>query len=306
MLKKRPLSQNYYTNRGNELRSRRALGNKFNIFKNIALKLCIVLFFGGIFYAILFMPVLAIKNVTVEGNKVISSIEIEDIIFTFAGQKKWKIFNNNILFFNSVDMESAISSRFGNIDTVKVEKKFPKTINVIIKEKPADISWCNKIKVEKVADEKKSSSDELSASEIPQCYLSDENGIIYEKIGDNVSADSIKVFRDEPIKIGIKICDDNLKNFIRKIFYDFNNKTGLSLAYLYIPPLESRELHLITSKNWKIYFDLNRGADEQIGDLSAFIKNELKTNDNKNTDYDYIDLRIVDRIIIKLKNESKM
>ncbi len=67
-------------------------------------------------------------------------------------------------------------------------------------------------------------------------------------------------------------------------------------------PFASRELHLVTNKNWKIYFDLNRGAEEQISVLSAFIKDELKKNDNKSLNYEYIDLRIIDRIIVKPKN----
>ncbi|MBU3924809.1 FtsQ-type POTRA domain-containing protein [Patescibacteria group bacterium] len=305
MFRRRSSSQNYYSNRGNERRSRRALSGKLNAIKNFAIKMFVVFLFGGMLYAILFTPVLAVKNVIIEGNKAISGGEIKEIIISLAERKIFKIFNNNLLLINPSDMESAIIDRFGNIDTVRVEKKFPQTIKVAIKEKPADISWCNKIIIEKITNEKNVSGDEVPASEIPQCYLSDEDGMIYEKIGDNIARDSIKVFRDEPIEIGLKISDENLKNFIRKIFYDFSGKTGLSLDYLYILPPASRELHLATQDDLKIYFDLNRGADEQISDLSAFIKNELKENDNKSIDYDYIDLRIIDRIIVKPKIKIK-
>lgn len=301
MFRKRSHSQNYYTNRGNELRSRRALNNKFHIVKNIALKLGIVLLFGGIIYIIFFTPILAVKNIIIEGNKAINTGDIEGAAASFANQKIFKVFNNNLLLINSADMENAIKNRFSNIETVKIEKKYPVTVKAVIVEKSADIAWCNKIRVEKVFDGKNILTDEVQASEIPQCYLSDENGIIYEKIGDNISVDSIKVFRDESIESGSKIADENLKNFIRNIFYNFDNKTGLNLAYLYMLPPASRELHLVTSENMKIYFDLNRGADEQISDLTAFIKDELKTNDNKDMNYDYIDLRIPDRIIVQPK-----
>lgn len=302
MFRRRSSERNRYSNRGNKLRNRRALGNIFYAIKNLAVKTSVVFLFVGIIYAILFTPVLAVKNVIIEGNKAITSSEIEEIIISLANRKILKIFNNNLLLINTVEMENAVISRFANIDTIKIEKKFPQTVKVVIKEKPADISWCNKIIIEKAADEKKVSADGTMASEISQCYLSDEEGVIYKKIGDGAAAESIKVFRDEPIEIGIKISDENLKNFIRKIFYDLNNKTGLSLAYLYALPPASRELHLVTRENWKIYFDLNRGAEEQIGVLSAFIKNELKENGNKSADYDYIDLRVVDRIYYKAKN----
>lgn len=305
MFRKQSHSQNYYSNRGNELRSRRALSNKFHIVKNIAIKLCIVLLMGGVFYLILLTPVLGVKNIIIEGNKAINSGEVKEIAIERASQKIYNIFYSNLLILDPADMEGAIRSRFGNIDTVKIEKKYPQTIKVIIKEKPADISWCNKIRVEKITNEKNVPRGELSSYEIPQCYLSDEEGVIYEKVSDSEPENAIKVFRDEPIEMGNNISDENLKNFIRKISYNFNSKTGLSLDYLYLLPLASRELHLVTSENLKIYFDLNRGADEQISDLSAFIKNELKAIGDKNINYEYIDLRVVDRIIVKPKNETK-
>lgn len=302
---KRRSNQNYYSNRGNDLRSRRALANKLHIVKDILIKLCIIFLLAGMIYVIMFSPVFAVKDVTIEGNRVVNTGEIDEIIRFFVSQKKWKFFTINLLLVDPLELENIIKNRFGSIDSVKIEKEFPKTIRVIIREKPADISWCNKIRVEKFTGEKNIPNDELSAYEIPQCYLSDENGLVYEKVGDNVSGDSVKVFRDEPIKTGDKISDDNLKNFIRKIFHNFNGKTGLSLAYLYILPPAERELHLITTENLKIYFDLNRDADEQISDLSAFIKNELKVNGNKSLDYEYIDMRVIDRINVKPKNETK-
>lgn len=305
MFKRRPLNQNYYSNRGNEWRNRRAFGNKIHIIKNLVFRTGAVILSGMILYAILFSPVLAVKNIIVEGNKAINGDEIKKIIISIGSQKKWKIFNNNILLIDPAGVESAVRSRFVNIDTIKIEKKFPQTIKIVIKEKSADIAWCNKIKAGKIANEKKISGGEVLASEIPQCYLSDESGIIYEKVGDAVPIDSVKVFRDEPIAIGLKISDENLKNFIRSIFYNFNNKTGLNLAYLYMFPVSERELRLITKENLKIYFDLNRGADGQLAVLNAFIKNELKNNDNKAANYDYIDLRVVDRVYYKVKNEVK-
>lgn len=303
MFRRKIPNQKYYSNRGNELRARRLLNNKLVVLKNLIIRLSFVFLIGGVFYAVFFTPVLAIKKVAVSGNKVINSADIEGMVMAFAGQKKWKVFSNdNFLLLDSVSLEKAILERFGNMDAATVEKEFPDTINVIIKEKPADIAWCNKIKIEKVKAEKNAPADELSSYEIPQCYLSDENGLIYEKIGDNVTNESIKVFRNEPIEMGSKISDESLKNFIRKIFYGFSDKTGLSLAYLYILPPAERELHLVTNDNLKIYFDLNRSADEQISDLGAFIKNELKVNNNKGLNYEYIDLRIVDRINVKPKS----
>lgn len=305
MFRRQTHSQNYYSNRGSELRSRRALSNKFQIIKKLAFKLCVVFLFGGIIYAILFSSVLAVKNIAVEGNKAINSNEIKEIILSLVSQKKWKIFNNNVLLISAADAESAIRNRFGNIDTVRIEKKFPQGIKVFIKEKSADIAWCNKIIVEKIKNVKNVPSDEVLPGEIPQCYLSDEEGIIYEKIGDNVAGDSVKVFRDEPIEMKSKISDENLKKFIRTIFYNFNGKTGLSLNYLYMLPPASRELHLATNENLKIYFDLNRDADGQLSDLAALVKDATKKNDDIGKNYEYVDLRIVDRIIVKLKPEVK-
>jgi hypothetical protein len=306
MFRKHAHNQNYYPNRGNELRNRRALSNKLHIVKNIFFKLCVILLFGGIFYVIFFTPILSVKNITIDGNKAINTGDIEGVVAPLINRKILSVLNSNLLLIDTSEIENAVKNRFINIETVRVEKKYPLTIKVTITEKPADIAWCNKIRVEKVSDGKKVSGDEFLASEIPQCYLSDENGIAYEKIGDNVPSNAVKVFQDQSIEIGSKVSDENLKNFIRNIFYNFNNKTGLNLSYLYILPLASRELHLVTDENLKIYFDLNRTADGQISDLTAFIKNEPKTNGNLSKNYDYIDLRIVDRIFVQPKTEVKI
>lgn len=299
MFRRRLHSQNYYSNRGNKMRSRRALGNIFRTIKNLAGKTCVVFLFGGIIYAILFTPLLAVKNVIVEGNKAITSGEIEKIIISLAVQKIFKIFNNNLLLINPADMESAITNRFGNIDNVKVEKKFPQTIKIIIAEKPADISWCNKITIEKVAKDKNSSKEKAAALETAQCYLSDEDGIVYQKIINEASANSIKVFRNEPISMGVRISDDATKIFIRKLAANFNKKTGLVFSQFYAPDISSRELHAITDKGWKIYFDLNRDTIDQLDVLNSALKNTIPETDKAKMDY--INLLVPDRVYYNIK-----
>jgi len=104
---------------------------------------------------------------------------------------------------------------------------------------------------------------------------------------------------DAPIAIGSKVADDRLKNFIRQIANDFNQKTGLPVVSLYIPSVASKEVHLLTDEGWKIYLDVNRDLDGQILVLNNVLKNGIPQPDRQKMDY--IDLRVENRVYYKTK-----
>ncbi len=295
----RASSRNYYSSRPNNYKSRRIFKYKFLFVKKLIIKIIAVFFLTGIFYAIFFSSFFEIKNINISGNHAVDGGEIKEIVNALSSRKKLKFINNNLLFIQDREIQQKIIESFNSVKSVGVIKKFPNEMEIIISEKPADISWCNKITVEKIPIEAKFSVDENMASEFSQCYLSDEDGFIYKKKGESAPNESVNVFRDEKISIGEKISDEKLKNFIRQIIAGFTRKTGLNISYLYVLPASSRELHLVTSVNWKIFFDLNRDADDQINILNAFLKNQIFENNIQNIDY--IDLRIIDRVYYKEK-----
>lgn len=275
--------------------------------KSILIKFLIILILTGFGYALFFSSIFKVVKITVSGNISISADDIRQIAENIASEKVLKIFDNNLILIKTDTIEKAVLEKFNSVDSISISKKFPKTLEISIKEKPADILWCNRIKVEKVASLEKTleSNSEKAAGEdlsqdASQCYFSDEANIIYKKAqGD--TAGGVKIFKDDPINIGDKITDEGVKNFIRSLANNFNSKTGLEFSYLYMPPISSRELHLVTKGGWKIFFDLNRPAGDQLDVLNSVWREAIPESYKNNMEY--IDLRVQDRVPWKPKNE---
>ncbi len=282
--------------------------NRSVSFKFFLVKILFISIFFGLGYLVFFSSFFAVEKIVVTGNEISKADEIQQIARDIAGKKVFKFFNNSLILIRTGDIEKAILEKFNNINSVSVAKKFPKTIAVSVKEKPADILWCNSIKVEKVSSLPKSADKELVAAagenlsqEASQCYFSDEGNVIYSKVQSDEPAGGVKVFKDDLINIGDKISDDTVKNFIRSLAKNFNFKTGLEFSYLYLPPISSRELHLVTKGGWKIFFDLNRPVDDQL-DVLVEVWREMIPENYKNN-MEYIDLRVQERVPWKPKNE---
>lgn len=283
---------------GRSFGKKRLLKHRFLAIKTYFTKF---LFFAAVFasvYLFFFTSTFNVKNITISGNKAIDESAIRETADAIAGKKIMGIFNNNILLVKTSEIEDAIKNKFGGVSGISVEKKFSRTLEINITEKPIDISWCNRIKIERVSESGKK-SETNAPLETAQCYFSDEENIIYAKVPDGLLADSVKVFRDDLININAKAGDKALTAFVRELTINFNRKIGLTLDYLYLPPLASKEIHLVTTDGWKIYFDLNRNINDQLWVLSSVLKSKIPDSDKKNLDY--IDLRVTDRVNYKTK-----
>lgn len=280
-------------------RRERARRNIFLALRSIIFKIMILAVLGGAFYFLFFSSLFSVKNIEISGNNLIAGEEIKKAVMEVADRKIFKIFSNSLLLIRKTDIESAIKNKFSNITTVEVDQKFPNSLKIAIKEKPIDILWCNAIKVEKISVKKSPGEKEPVLTEAYQCYFSDEENNVYRKAESEMGKNSIKVFRDEGINLGVKIGDDELKKFIREINANFASKIGLAVSHLYLPAVSLREMRIFTAKGWKAYFDTTRSASEQIDVLNNVLKTAM--TDKEKEELDYVDLRVVDRVYFKVK-----
>lgn len=309
--KRKTISSGFFRNYsrvayGRSLGKERFSKHRFSAAKTYLMKFLIFAVAVSLVYLFFFTSALSVKKITVSGNKTVDANAIWETADAAAGKKIMGIFNNNILLVKTSEIESVIKNKFNVISGVAVAKKFPLTLEIEITEKSVDISWCNRIKIERVAESGKKSENDApaygeknQAAETAQCYFSGEDNIVYEKVSDGLLAGSVKVFRDDRININAKAGNKALTAFVRELAANFNRKTGLILDYFYLPPLDSRELHLVTSDGWQIYFDLNRDVNDQLWVLSNVLKNKMSDSDKKSLDY--VDLRVIDRVIYKTK-----
>lgn len=278
--------------------------------KSILIKIFIALVFAGFGYLLFFSSIFKVREFIVSGNTTISADEVRQAAQDIAARKIYKLIDNNLILIKTEEIEKAIQEKFNSVESVSAVKKFPKKLVISIVEKPMDILWCNKISVEKVALSPKDADNNLApavseniSQDTSQCYFSDGANIVYRKATGKESESGVKVFKDDMIKIGDKISDDTVRSFVRSLAKTFNFKTGLEFSYLYLPPISSRELHLAAKDGWKIFFDLNRPAEDQLDVFNSVWRESIPESYKNSNNIEYIDLRVISRVSWKPKNE---
>jgi len=240
------------------------------IFWGILFFLAVILFFA---YFFLFFPKIQINNIIVDGNNSVQKEEIESIV--------WNNINKNISksFFltGSHTITNEILNKFPQIESVKVIKKFPRTINISIKERVIFAVFCQE-------------QDE-------NCFYIDENGVIFEALEQVPKNLSIirQLIGDGEVFTGKKVIERNIINTISKVKDNLKDNFQIDIKSAIIST--PFRLNIKTSENWQIYFNLDPNLDLQIAKMNALLKDEISIDIRKTLQY--IDLRFKDRAYYK-------
>ncbi len=257
---------------------------KKSIFKRlwfwITILFLIIIF--SVFYIVFFYSGFQVKNILISGNDNIKTQELQDIILNNAntglvGFWNLKIISKSIFLVNTDKINKEILEKFPIIESLRINKKFPETITLQVAERKPIGVFCN--------------NDN-------QCFLIDENGIIFEPllIAPNNFTIVRQTLEDNNIFAGEKIVNQNIITAISKIQKILKDNFQIDLKEALIA--SSVRLNVTTSENWQIYFDLSPDSDInlQITKLNLLLNGEISSDSRKNLRY--IDLRPKDRAII--------
>lgn len=105
--------------------------------KRIIYLIIFILLLQSIFQA----PLWRLRKVVVNGQESYSQQDIVDFVLPNLEQKRFLIFqNNNFFLFDSSHLESELVGHF-NLEQARVNKSFPQTIKITIKEKVSQFVW---------------------------------------------------------------------------------------------------------------------------------------------------------------------
>ncbi|MGD0577063.1 MAG: FtsQ-type POTRA domain-containing protein [Candidatus Staskawiczbacteria bacterium] len=241
----------------------------------------LILFFIVVFsalYFLLFYPGIQIKNVVVSGNNEIKAQDLQDIILNNSNTGLVKFWNVNltsksIFLADTSKLEKEILEKFPIIEKVSVNKQFPQTITLGIAERKPIGVYC---------------------SQTQQCFLIDENGVIYEPLN-APPADYIVVqqaLENNNVFAGQNIVEQNIIAGISEIQKDLKNNFQINVkGALIASPLR---LNITTDGGWQIYFNLSGDPDinSQITKLNLLLNGDVNANARKTLQY--IDVRFKD------------
>jgi hypothetical protein len=159
------------------------------------------------------------------------------------------------------------------VKAVKVEKKFPHELKIVLTERTPTFSW----------------------ETIGKKYLVDEAGTLTGDFEDRFKDfPTVVDTKNVPVTVGKQVVPASFSTFINDLNTSFNEYTGAKMTRIEVPEITS-ELKVISDAGWYVNFDTTRTAKNELLNLSRVLS-EAKAKKKK---LEYVDLRIDNRIFYK-------
>lgn len=246
-------------------------------FSKILTLILSLILFVALSYLIFFSNYFEIKNIVIAnkdfGNEAMAE-EIKNSITNTLGK--------NILFIDTKEISNKIINFFPELETVSIGKDYPDTLSIEFSQYPLVANIINE------------------SNNIRKNYIINSVGYTIKENLENPSLPYIRIKSDEPVNIENPLIEKTKLDYILNTIVYFEDKFGMAIKeveYKKIP----REIHLLTERDFYIWLDMQREAEEQLKKL----KKALVKLDIYKENLQYIDLRIAggsgDKIIYKRK-----
>lgn len=250
-------------------------------FKTVPIKyklilLLVILLIGGSIWFFGYCSVWNIHNIKVKGSERATPKTIKEVVQTHT--KNSHLFpSNNLILVDKNKIRSRIKENF-RIKKLDIEKEWPDTLSVHIKEHPYAFIW----------------------QENGNYHYADPEGFIIKRVKkEDEKFDAKKDLplihnkKDSKVKNDRIVVDPSLTDFIFDLHREFDSKYKDMQPEKIVIPNEAKTVKLLLQKGASLYFDTGEELKEQIEYLLV-IKNKKIEGDFK--DKQYIDLRYQNKI----------
>lgn len=234
---------------------------------------------AGAVYILCFSPYLRIKEIKVEGAQKVSKEEI--VSFSkqvLASREYWIIPKDSLVFFSGPGLQDLLLRQMLLIKSVDIARNISGSLLIKVQERQKAIIYCD----------------------IRQCYDIDDDGLVFEEApavyGGMMIA--LKNNSGRGVKIGDQIVGPELILFVKEARHSLNERVNLNLIYFEIGSYPAAEVDAVTVEDWKIIFDPNRSAEDQVVALKLVLDEKIKEQRDK---LEYVDLRVENRVYYKMK-----
>lgn len=253
----------------------------------ITYNILFILLAFGVVYFLFFSEWLQINSVLVEGNKIIDKKLVLDAAEPYLHKKAFFVFpSNNYFFVPTSQIEKEIKNNFKRVSEVEVKRSFPNTVAIKIVEKKAVILFCSN----------------------EGCVWVDEEGVAYNKSSYSealAESSEVVIVQDNShsnLPVGELVTDPTNVEFANNLWRFFPDKIGKELDILSTPLPSAQEIRAHTKEGWTVYLDMTLDLTKNLDLLSRVLNQELREKEGGTTCLDYIDLRVVDRVFYKMKD----
>ncbi len=221
------------------------------------------------------LPFLQIKNINISGNQDIDPQEVRLLLESKLHANKYLIFKNNNYFLLSNGQLVDVLNKQYNLTSVTVKKKFPNSLEIVLKEKVSQFIW-QKDGVYYLMDIKGALNRQIEAIDNKYLVLDDRRSY-------KPGTDQAIFHPDEIAAIG-------------DIYQQWQAKIGSKATLTRIIITDDwNQLELQTNYGYYVKLDSQGDITQQINNLY----NVLTVGNISGTDISYIDVRFADKIFFK-------
>ncbi len=254
---------------------------------------CLVLIIlGVVFYLVIFSSFFQIEEISIRGNKKVSTENLKSIINNRINKKIFFLNSKSIFLANLEEMSKEILEKFPQISDTDLKRDFPDIVTVKIEERKAIGVWCQPHTLNAESIESVENNTEKVQGQDSNYFYVDKEGIIFEKEkGDPVSSQNLRirnlVSSIEDIQLGKKVIEKEQLNQILKIESKLKNDLKIPLREISI--ISEKRLNAKTAQGWEIYFNPKKDIDWQLKELDFLLEEKIPPDKRRNIEY--VDLR---------------
>lgn len=222
-------------------------------------------------YLLFFSPTFKIKEIKIVSPPEISAGELEKSLLSELQRSYFYLLKRDTFFLirNSA-IENEILKQFPQVKKATLKKRFPRSLLLEVEQRKAVFIWCY--------------------SEFDECFLVDDQGIIFQETQDNtISKESLPLvfFKGQKKEILEEVCPIQEMEQILEIQNVFKEK--LALLITHFTKEGEKMLKVKLSGGCEVYFDLTGDIQLALAKLRLLLEKEISPEKIKNLQY--IDLR---------------
>ncbi|OGI25332.1 MAG: hypothetical protein A3J76_02085 [Candidatus Moranbacteria bacterium RBG_13_45_13] len=244
-------------------------------------------FTGVCGYLLLFSSFPEIDSISIEGNQSIPSEEIAGKVNEVLEGKYFNYLSKRNFFLASrKQISQKLKGDFDRLEISSVEKKFPRTLLVKVKERQPEMAWCSG----------------------GVCYLVEKDGLVYagaNATGEELNKNRFLIAIDDnarPVEIGKTIIDPGFIQYLKQMDAIIADDLELEIDGNYhTPALSSKEAiaRIREGEGWFLKLNQAVSPEDTKKILQTVFDKELDGEKRKNLDY--LDLRVKGKVYYKLR-----
>ncbi len=246
---------------------------------------------GGAFYSVFLSDYFALKEVKISGLKSIAEENLRQEVKEILSRRKWMIGKLSNYFLFSADLARAeIQGVFPKVGEIEIEKIYPRTLNVNVRERNAVGVWCLP------------AGNLANPDVLEHCFYFDEKGVIFEEAPKSFGGLMITIEDFRPIagaSLGATALEEGEAVFFQEAKGLIAENFSFGIKSFVIT--QRNEIEVVTSENWRVILDKKEGLKHQLSNLKYLLDDKIK---ERRRELEYVDLRLGNRLYYKYNSTT--